>query len=138
VRSGRPLWSSPCVVHCAINIGNASSTGVSLNVAPFVPLSKITSVVQVPTVCEIIDPESPSGFGSLGGIVHRSDTQFASSSALNADVQSDGLNPLRGWEKSLPHTGVPKVTLPSCVGWADVVHANNPAASKIALCDFIV
>lgn len=114
--SGRPPQSSPCVVHCAINPGNASCTGVSLKVAPFVPLSKTTITTHVRTVCEISDPDSPSGFGSRGGIVHRPDIQCASSSASNAGVQSDALNPLKGWEKSRPHIGVPNVTLPTFVG----------------------
>lgn len=114
--SGRPLLLSPCVVHCAINPGNASCTGVSLKVAPFVPLLKNTATSHVRTICEIIDPDSPIGFGTRGGIVHRPDIQCASSSASNAGVQSDALNPLKGWEKSLPHIGVPKVTLPTFVG----------------------
>jgi hypothetical protein len=103
-----------------------------LKVAPLSPPSKPSNVVHVRTVD--VTP-NPLGFA---GIVHTPEIQMSASSWLNDGVQSDGSKPLTGWEKSLPHIGDPKVKEPSAVGVADVVPANNVAARKMAVCDFIV
>jgi hypothetical protein len=119
-----------------MNPGNASRTGASSKVAPFSPPVKPRNTVHVRTVFEIPDPVGE--FGSDGGTVHTPDVQCASSSPSNAGVQSGTLKPLKGWERSVPHIGAPKVKLPSGVSCADEVCTNKPAASKIAVCGFIV
>jgi hypothetical protein len=111
-----------------MNPGNASCTGASSKVAPFSPPKTPRNAVHVRTVCEIPDPVGE--FGSDGGTVHIPELQCASSSPSNAGVQSDALKPLKGWERSVPHLGAPKVKLPSGVGWADTVHANNPGGQQ--------
>jgi hypothetical protein len=49
-------------------------------------------------------------------MLHDPDVQLSSSNWLNAAVQSDALKPFKGWERSVPHIGVLKVTLPRFVG----------------------
>ena len=103
-----------------MNAVNASSTGVSLKVAPL-SLSKSIIIWHVSTSRNKNDPpvtitpvDSVTG-GIDGGMVHNPDAQLSASIWFNAVRQSDGLKPLRGCEKSLPHCGFPKVKLPSGV-----------------------
>jgi hypothetical protein len=125
-------------IHSAMNVGNISCTGASLKVAPFVPgpspPKKVTATWHVPTDC----PTPDSSESTDDEMVHTPDAQAMSSIWVTAAGQSEAFTTT--WPIGIisPQFGVPKVTLPSAVCWADAVCANKPAASKIAICDFIV
>jgi hypothetical protein len=114
----------PGCTHSSMNGGKASCTGASLKIAPFSPTA--TSTWHVPTNCLITD----SCENDVGGMLHDPDVQCASSIWLTAVRQSVTLigSPLAN---TLPHTGVPKVTLPKFVGAGSAEDTEEVAGGAI-------